>query len=138
LIFLQKILLILKKLFVPAISVFILLIHSVLVQAKPVRVRMITGGHGYQEKEFNEMLTSLGKNITCEVVSFPAAFDRFRTENWEKYDVLVFSRMVSGSTMLQTSIPARAFFSGAYSMVASFAPCDKKIPFTGIRRSAII
>ena len=63
---------------------FILLIPTPLLQAKPVRVLVITGGHGYQEKEFNEMLSPLGKDISSQVVSFPDAFDMFRPENREK------------------------------------------------------
>lgn len=62
-------------------------------QSKPVRVLVVTGGHNYQQEPFNEMLSSLGKEYTCEVVEFPAAYSYFSPDNRDKYDVLVFYHM---------------------------------------------
>jgi uncharacterized protein len=63
------------------------------VAKSPIRVLVITGGHNYDKPSFNEMLGSLGKQITYEVVEFPDAFDQFLPENRGKYDVLVFYHM---------------------------------------------
>jgi uncharacterized protein len=62
-------------------------------QAKPIRVLVITGGHSYQEEPFNQMFASLGKGISFQVVSFPEAFTKFMPENRNQYDVLVFYHM---------------------------------------------
>ena len=63
-------------------------------QAKsPIRILVVTGGHLYDKPTFNAMLTSIGENITNEVVEFPAAFDNFLPGNRDKYDVLVFYHM---------------------------------------------
>jgi type 1 glutamine amidotransferase len=59
----------------------------------PVRVLVITGGHDYQKEQFNEMLSSLGDNITWQVAELPGAYDMFLPENRQKYDVLVFYHM---------------------------------------------
>jgi uncharacterized protein len=61
--------------------------------AKPIRVLVVTGGHGYQEKEFNEMFAALGESIAFKVVSFPEAYSKFLPENRNQYDVLVFYHM---------------------------------------------
>jgi len=61
--------------------------------AKPVRVLVITGGHGYKVEQFNQMLESLGPKITWEVAQLPEAYNMFLPENRDKYDVLVFYHM---------------------------------------------
>lgn len=61
--------------------------------AKPVRVLVITGGHGYKVEQFNQMLESLGPEIKWEVAQLPEAYDMFLPENRSKYDVLVFYHM---------------------------------------------
>lgn len=61
--------------------------------ARPIRILVITGGHGYKTEQFNGMLSSLGPAITWQVAELPAAFDMFRAENRNKYDVLVFYHM---------------------------------------------
>jgi len=58
-----------------------------------IRVLVITGGHDYKKEQFNEMMNSLGKNVTFQVEEFPAAFSMFLPENRDKYDVLVFYHM---------------------------------------------
>jgi type 1 glutamine amidotransferase len=82
------------------ISVFTLLFFVVFltcsleIKAKQViRVVVITGGHSYDKTPFNEMLSSLGPEITSEVTEFPAAYELFLPENRGKYDVLVFYHM---------------------------------------------
>ena len=61
--------------------------------AKPIRILVITGGHGYKTEEFNQMLSGLGDNITYRVAELPAAYDMFLPENRTSYDVLVFYHM---------------------------------------------
>ena len=58
-----------------------------------IRILVITGGHGYNKETFNDMLNSLGPEITWQVAELPAAYDMFKTENRNKYDVLVFYHM---------------------------------------------
>lgn len=62
-------------------------------QSKPIRLMVITGGHDYQEEQFNRMFESLGKKFTYRVVSLPEAFSVFKPENRAGYDVLVFYHM---------------------------------------------
>lgn len=64
-----------------------------LTAAKPVRILVITGGHGYKVEQFNQMLASLSPEITYQVAELPGAFDMFLPENRDKYDVLVFYHM---------------------------------------------
>ena len=59
----------------------------------PVRILVITGGHDYKATEFNQMLSSLSPEITFEIAELPEAFDMFRQENRDKYNVLVFYHM---------------------------------------------
>lgn len=83
-----------KKLLTLLISLFISFSLSALnPPAKQIRILVVTGGHGYKVEQFNQMLQSLGENISYEVAEFPAAFDMFLPENRAKYDVLVFYHM---------------------------------------------
>lgn len=61
--------------------------------AKPVRILVITGGHGYNKEEFNLMLESLSPGITWQLAELPAAYEMFLPENRDQYDVLVFYHM---------------------------------------------
>jgi hypothetical protein len=61
--------------------------------SKPIRILVITGGHGYKTEEFNQMLSSLGPSITYQVAELPGAYNMFKPENRSKYDVLVFYHM---------------------------------------------
>jgi type 1 glutamine amidotransferase len=70
-----------------------LFINCACLEAKPIRVLVITGGHTYQEEPFNQMLTGLGKDISYNIVSFPEAFTMFSPEKRNQYDVLVFYHM---------------------------------------------
>jgi len=60
---------------------------------KPIRILIITGGHDYNVEQFNQMLASLGEDISFQVAEFPSAYDMFLPENRSKYDVLVFYHM---------------------------------------------
>lgn len=59
----------------------------------PVKILVVTGGHGYNKETFNEMLNSLGNDLTFEVAEFPDAFRMFLPGNRDKYDVLLFYHM---------------------------------------------
>lgn len=78
----------------------------------PIRILVVTGGHNYNKTTFNEMLNSLGKNITSQVVEFPAAFDQFQPEQRNNYDVLVFYHMWQKITPEQEIVFAECIRSG--------------------------
>lgn len=61
--------------------------------AKPIHVLVITGGHDYNEEQFNKMLASLGDNIEYRIARLPGAYELFLPENRSTYDVLVFYHM---------------------------------------------
>lgn len=71
---------------------------------QPIRILVITGGHSYDKPSFDEMLKSLGKNITSQVAELPAAYDQFLPENRMNYDVLVFYHMWQKSTPEQEKV----------------------------------
>ena len=73
--------------------------------AREIRVLVITGGHDYKKDKFNEMLSSLGENITYSIAELPAAYSMFLPENRSSYDVLVFYHMWQSITPEQ----ARSF-----------------------------
>lgn len=70
-----------------------LVISSSLFAAKPIRLLIVTGGHGYNADGFNQMLASFSPEIVYRVVEFPAAFTMFKPGNRKEYDVLVFYHM---------------------------------------------
>lgn len=72
--------------------------------AKPIRILVITGGHGYKVEQFNQMLNGLGDNITYQVAELPSAYDMFLPENQTKYDVLVFYHMWQKITEEQAKV----------------------------------
>jgi hypothetical protein len=75
-------------------SLFLIIVTSLIITAsRPVRVLVITGGHGYKIEQFNQMLESLGPEIKWEVAQLPEAYDMFLPGNRDKYDVLVFYHM---------------------------------------------
>lgn len=80
-----------RTLFTVAFCFFFIFLSAV--PPKPIRVLVITGGHGYKVEEFNRMLESLAPEITFRVVELPAAYEMFRAENRNQYDVLVFYHM---------------------------------------------
>jgi type 1 glutamine amidotransferase len=84
-----------RKIFTYSILLLtLLLVNSSGALAKhPIRIMVVTGGHNYEKLPFDEMLSSLGPDITSQVVEFPAAYDQFLPENRSNYDVLVFYHM---------------------------------------------
>lgn len=80
--------------------------------AKPIRILVITGGHGYKVEQFNQMLSGLGDNITFQVAEFPAAYDMFLPENRSSYDVLVFYHMWQKITDEQAKVFAECISDG--------------------------
>lgn len=88
-----------------------------------IRILVVTGGHGYDKPSFNEMLGSLGKDITSEIAEFPAAYDQFLPENRGKYDVLVFYHMWQKSTPEQEKIVADCIREGKPLVVLHHSIC---------------
>jgi len=84
------------KTFLTCISLWLIIIFNgscINPPAESIRILVITGGHDYKVEQFNQMLTSLGDNISYQVAELPAAYEKFRPENRSKYDVLVFYHM---------------------------------------------
>jgi len=75
------------------ITIFFLALKGESIVAAPIRIMVITGGHDFEKEKFNLMLSSLGPSISFQILELPAAFDMFRPENRNKYDVLVFYHM---------------------------------------------
>ncbi len=97
---------------------------SEIARAKPqIRILVVTGGHSYDKPTFNEMLASLGKHFTSEVVEFPAAFDQFLPENRKNYDVLVFYHMWQKITPEQEKIFADCINKGKPLVVLHHSIC---------------
>jgi type 1 glutamine amidotransferase len=80
--------------------------------SKPIRILVITGNHSYKVEQFNQMLTSLGENITFRIAELPGAFDLFLPENRSKYDVLVFYHMWQNITEEQKKVFAECILEG--------------------------
>jgi type 1 glutamine amidotransferase len=100
---------------IAASLVFAFLAITLLFAEKPsknIRVLVITGGHDYKKEQFNEMMNSLGKNISYQVDEFPAAFRMFQKENRDKYDVLVFYHMWQSITPEQAELVSDCVNSG--------------------------
>jgi uncharacterized protein len=94
-------------------SALLLLVACLILNASgPVRILVVTGGHGYKVEQFNQMLSSLGPDITCRVVELPAAYDMFLPENRDKYDVLVFYHMWQKITDSQAEVFAECIRNG--------------------------
>lgn len=89
----------------------------------PIKILVVTGGHNYDKPTFNEMLASLGGNITNEVVEFPAAFDNFLPENRAKYDVLVFYHMWQKITPEQEKVFSDCISAGKPLVVLHHSIC---------------
>ena len=88
-----------------------------------IRVLVITGGHGYKVEEFNRMLASMGPEITYQIAELPGAFEMFKPENRNKYDVLVFYHMWQTITGDQTKIFADCIRQGKPVVVLHHSVC---------------
>jgi uncharacterized protein len=80
------------------LSIFILFVIVFTVSysnppADQIRILVVTGNHDYNVEKFNQMLSSLGEDITYQIAELPAAYAMFLPENRNKYDVLVFYHM---------------------------------------------
>lgn len=80
------------------LSYFLLFLSTTLIlsssePSKPIRILVITGGHGFNDEEFNKMLLGLAPEISFQIAELPGAYDMFLPENRDKYDVLVFYHM---------------------------------------------
>ncbi len=80
--------------------------------SKKIRVLVLTGGHSYKTEQFNKMLENLGENISYQIAEFPAAYDMFKPENRDKYDVLVFYQMWQKITDDQAKLFAETISEG--------------------------
>jgi uncharacterized protein len=89
----------------------------------PIRLLVITGGHEYNKETFNEMLGSLGSNITFSIAEFPSAFDMFLPENRGSYDVLVFYHMWQKITPEQEKVMAECIRNGKPLVVLHHSIC---------------
>jgi type 1 glutamine amidotransferase len=97
------------------VSVLLITFSTLLFSAKPskpIRILVVTGGHGYKTEQFNQMLESMAPAISYQVVEFPEAFDMFRPESRNKYDVLVFYHMWQTITDEQEKVFADCIKSG--------------------------
>jgi uncharacterized protein len=79
-------------------SIFIFIVFAIefssgIPLSKPIRILVITGGHDYKIEQFNQMLSSLDRNITYQIAELPAAYDMFLPMNRNKYDVVVLYHM---------------------------------------------
>jgi hypothetical protein len=108
------------------VFVIILMMASIAVAnppAKQIRLLVITGGHDYKVEEFNQMLSSLDKNIQYKVSEFPAAFDMFLPENRNKYDVIIFYHMWQTITPEQETLIADCIRQGKPLVVLHHSIC---------------
>ena len=105
-------------------SFFLILVTALtLIASKPIRILVITGGHGYKVEEFNQMLASLGPQITYQVAELPSAFEMFKPSNRDKYDVLVFYHMWQTITDEQAKIFADCIRQGKPVVVLHHSIC---------------
>jgi hypothetical protein len=104
---------------------FLLIIATTvsLFASKPIRILVITGGHSYKVEEFNQMLASLGPQITYQVAELPSAFEMFKPSNRDKYDVLVFYHMWQTITDEQAKIFADCIRQGKPVVVLHHSIC---------------
>jgi len=61
-------------------------------QPPPVRVLLVTGGHGFNREAFEKLMNSLD-GITVTEVRHPNAHEMFRSENRASFDVVLFYDM---------------------------------------------
>jgi type 1 glutamine amidotransferase len=90
---------------------------------KSIRILVVTGGHDYNKETFNDMLSSLGSNISFRIVEFPSAFDMFLPENRNSYDVLIFYHMWQKITPQQENVMAECIKSGKPLVVLHHSIC---------------
>lgn len=109
--------------FITLLVALLVLSSGHLAAKSPLRILVVTGGHGYDKPSFNEMLNSLGSNISSQVVEFPAAYDQFLPENRGNYDVLVFYHMWQRITPEQEKVFAECIREGKPLVVLHHSIC---------------
>jgi hypothetical protein len=77
-----------------------------------IRILVITGGHSYKSEQFNQMLGSMEPLITYQIAELPGAYEMFKSENLDKYDVLVFYHMWQTITEEQKTLFAECIKDG--------------------------
>jgi uncharacterized protein len=100
-----------------------ILILSASEPPKPIRILVITGGHDYKVEQFNQMLSSLAPEITYQIAELPSAFEMFKPENRNKYDVLVFYHMWQAITDEQAKIFADCIKKGKPAVALHHSIC---------------
>lgn len=93
------------------------------VPPKPLRILVITGGHDYKKEQFNQMFESFAPGMTYQVAQLPDAYDMFKPENRDKYDVLVFYHMWQKITDEQKAVFADCIKKGKPLVVLHHAMC---------------
>ena len=71
---------------------FIFLISIIILQAQPIKIMVVTGGHAYDTLQFFEMFDAL-RGIEYEHFQQPKANLKLVKDNAEDFDVLVFYDM---------------------------------------------
>jgi len=96
------------------ISSFVLILATALTlfASNPIRILVITGGHGYKTEQFNQMLGSMEPLITYQIAELPGAYEMFKPENRDKFDVLVFYHMWQTITEEQKTLFAECIKDG--------------------------
>lgn len=81
---------------------FILLISVIILQAQPIKIMVVTGGHSYDTLQFFEMFDAL-KGIEYEHFQQPKANQKLVKDLAEDFDVLVFYDMWKGISEAEKS-----------------------------------
>ena len=108
------------------VIVFLVLLPGYL-HSQPMKVLVLTGGHNYQEEQFNQMLVSLGSQFDFEMVSFPEAFSIFQPENRDNYDVLLFYHMWQNISEADAMNLSESIVKGK-PLVVLHAACRSRLP----------
>jgi type 1 glutamine amidotransferase len=109
--------------FIIVLAVFTFLPGKSGASEKNIRLLVVTGGHDYNKEQFNNMFAGLGNNFSFTVAELPAAFDMFRPENRNKYDVLVFYHMWQKITPEQEKVFSECISQGKPLVVLHHSIC---------------
>ena len=95
------------------------------VHAQPttIRVLLITGGHDYNQQEFNRMFDSLPGPVSYKIAELPAAFALFEPKHRHEYNVIVFYHMWQTITAEQESTMADCILQGKPLVVLHHSIC---------------
>ena len=69
------------------------LIFTFTAPAQSIRLLVVTGGHDYNQPEFEGMLDSMPGRVSYKVAELPEAFALFEKQHRSEYDVIVFYHM---------------------------------------------